>query len=72
MNEESSNHSTVSEYLTPFNPDLWYSGDQLKVFGISDGRLREWRRKRGLAAVNLKKMIYYGKDIHHILLELRE
>jgi len=53
------------------SPLLWYTVAELEAFGISNKRLREWRRKKGLKAVKLKKLVFWGGDLHEILLSER-
>lgn len=59
-----------------FDPTLWYDATELEALGISGGRLREWQKPKGkggedLRPVKLKKFLFWGGDIHEILLSKR-
>jgi len=74
-------HSTDGTHWVKCNcrtlrPDEWYSVEDLAEIGISEKRLSKWRKSedrggKGLLSVKLKKILYYGGDIHEILLSER-
>jgi len=60
----------------PLRSDEWYDAEDLAAIGISENRLSQWRKPvdrggEGLESVKLKKILYYGEDIHEILLRNR-